>query len=139
MKVFTFEQAPFRGKDVVTQKNVYGYLYDATPLHCCGEGEPKELFILVPGFADWEMPRPVEPYRVYPESVGVNTGLKVVNTAGEKLTLYTGEKVRLKDYHGVREVTVKQFPSGGAFFYGGDGYSDEYLSNAREIVVLGEE
>lgn len=70
----------FRGKDVVTGKWVVGHYYEeAAPLQCIGEPEQGIPFIVFPGFADWNIPRPMYRSQVDPETVGQYTGLKDKN------------------------------------------------------------
>lgn len=131
---------PYRGKRKDNGQWVNGFLYEDTPLYCFQEDyrtQPKQTYILCPGFADWGMPRKLEKYAVEPESVGLYVGMRVKNTDGEKVELCTGMVLDLTDYHGRRKGVELWGLHGGAFYYGGDGYSDEYLTNARNIVVIG--
>ena len=74
----------FRGKRIDGADWVYGFYYEkALPLQCIKtpndkEEEPKG-FIIYPGFADWNMPRPMYEVEVVPKTVGQFTGLKDKN------------------------------------------------------------
>lgn len=131
---------PNRGKRIDNGEWVDGFLYESTPLCCFREDyelQPRECYILQPGFADWGMPRPMEKYAIEPGSIGTYVGMRVKSINGDKVELCTGMVLNLTDYHGRREGVELCGPHGGAFYYGGDGFSDEYLTNAVDIVVVG--
>lgn len=74
----------FRGKRLDNGEWTEGYLYEHEPALVGiasenDEPEPSQWFIARTGFADWNMPRPVEIAEVYPSTVGQYTGLKDKN------------------------------------------------------------
>lgn len=78
----------FRGKRMDNGEWVEGYLYEHEPplvgiVSEKDEPEASKWFIARTGFADWNMPRPVELVEVYPSTVGQYTGLKDKN--GERI------------------------------------------------------
>ena len=71
----------FRGKRLDNGEWIEGYLYEHEPalVGIASENdvpEPSKWFIARTGFADWNMPRPVEFVEVDPSTVGQYTGLK---------------------------------------------------------------
>lgn len=68
----------FRAKRLDNNEWAYGFIYrHDPPLHCFGK-DPKEspaFAIIKTGFADWNMPRPIEQHEVNGETVGQSTGL----------------------------------------------------------------
>ena len=71
----------FRGKRMDNGEWVDGYLYEHEPalvgiVSKNDVPEPSKWFIARTGFADWNMPRPVEFVEVDPSTVGQYTGLK---------------------------------------------------------------
>lgn len=71
----------FRGKIKDNNEWIYGYFYEkAQPLQCIksenDESEKRKCFIIFPGFADWNMPRPMYQVEVLHDTVGQFTGLK---------------------------------------------------------------
>ena len=74
----------FKGKRMDNGEWVEGYLYEHKPplVGIVSENdvpEPSKWFIARTGFADWNMPRPVEIVEVYPSTVGQYTGLNDKN------------------------------------------------------------
>ena len=74
----------FRGKRLDNGEWVEGYLYEHEPalVGIVSENdvqEPSKWFIARTGFADWNMPRPVEFVEVDPYTVDQYTGLKDKN------------------------------------------------------------
>ena len=74
----------FRGKRMDNGEWAEGYLYEHEPALVAiasenDEPEPSKWFIARTGFADWNMPRPVEFAEVDPSTVGQYTGLKDKN------------------------------------------------------------
>ena len=74
----------FRGKRLDNGKWVEGYLYEHEPalVGIASENdvpEPSKWFIARTGFADWNMPRPVEFVEIDPTTVGQYTGLNGKN------------------------------------------------------------
>ena len=74
----------FRGKRIDNGEWVEGYLYEHKPplVGIVSENdvpEPSQWFIARTGFADWNMPRPVEFVEVDPSTIGQYTGLKDKN------------------------------------------------------------
>ena len=70
----------FRGKRIDNGEWVEGYLYEHEPplAGIVSENdvpEPSKWFVARTGFADWNMPRPVEFVEVDPSTVGQYTGL----------------------------------------------------------------
>ncbi len=126
---------PYQGFCREQNRWVYGFLYDATPIYCFQEDyetQGRALFILVPGFADWGMPRPVEQYPVIADSVGMYTGV-TVHFNGKDCPLYTGMLLDVCDANGRREKLTVSGPDGGCFVCGGDEYPSTPLSELLEI------
>ena len=79
----------FRGMDESTKKWVYGGYHKHQEIEICpvifsGESkddkEPKYVhYIIMDGFADWNLPKPILKCDVIPETVGQYTGLKDKN------------------------------------------------------------
>lgn len=74
----------FRGKRLNNGEWAEGYLYEHEPalVGIVSENdvpEPSKWFIARTGFADWNMPRPVEFVEIEPSTVGQYTGLKEKN------------------------------------------------------------
>lgn len=66
------------------------------------------------------------------ETVGQYIGL----TDNNGKLMFEGDIVKLEDYHGERTVYIF-WGNSGSWFYGGDGYSDEYIFNSHEREVIG--
>ena len=74
----------FRGKRLDNREWAEGYLYEHEPalvgiMSKNDVPEPSKWFIARTGFADWNMPRPVEFVEVDPSTVGQYTGLQDKN------------------------------------------------------------
>lgn len=126
---------PYQGFCREQNRWVSGFLYDATPIYCFQEDyetQGRALFILVPGFADWGMPRPVEQYPVIADSVGMYTGV-TVHLNGKDCPIYTGMLLDVCDANGRRENLTVSGPDGGCFVCGGDEYPSTPLSELLEI------
>ena len=85
----------FRGKRLNNGEWAEGYLYEHEPalVGIASENdvpEPSKWFIARTGFADWNMPRPVEFVEIDPSTVGQYTGMKDKN--GKKV--FEGDIVR---------------------------------------------
>lgn len=72
-------------------------------------------------------------YPIDPETVCQYTGLTDKN--GRKI--FENDIVKLEDYHGHRTVYVFYGEDCGCWFYGGDGFSDEYIFNGQQKEVIG--
>ena len=75
------QEIDFRGRSLQTGEWVYGYYYEHQPPMQCKTSkdyvpEKPKSYILQTGFADWNMPRPVDFIEVDPGTVGQCTGVK---------------------------------------------------------------
>ena len=129
----------YRGKRKDNNEWVHGGFYKhqlKTPSPIVPKGEkPEEIeyayIIVVSGFSDWNMPKPLLAYEITFESIGIFFGY--FDIKGNKI--FTGDIVKLNDYHGQRIVEIKFY--NGIFYYTGDGFSDEHIRNAKDIEIIG--
>lgn len=92
----------FRGKRTDNGEWAEGYLYEHEPalVGIVSENdvpEPSKWFIARTGFADWNMPRPVEFVEVDPSTISQYTGLKDKN--GKRI--FEGDILLLDDIKGL--------------------------------------
>ena len=95
MDVKGMREILFRGKRLDNGEWAEGYLYEHEPalVGIVSENdvpEPSKWFIARTGFADWNMPRPVEFVEIDPSTVGQYTGMKDKN--GKKV--FEGDIIR---------------------------------------------
>lgn len=135
--------SPYRGRVVANKRWVYGFFYEDTPLVCFAEDNLdslRQVYILVPGFADWGMPRDMEKHKVEPDSIGMYTGMTVNMGTAEKpkpIPVYTGMIVDVVDPgQGLRKNLTVSGPIGGSFVCGGDGFPAVPLGDVLEFQKI---
>ena len=127
----------FRGKRLDNGDWVEGYLYEHEPplvgiVSEKDEPEASKWFITRTGFADWNMPRPVELVEVDPSTVGQYTGLKDKN--GERI--FEGDIVQshFKTNHS-KQIFRVTFDDGMFIF--NNGYVKMPVRGIYRIKVIG--
>ena len=132
----------FRGKRLNNGEWAEGYLYEHEPalVGIVSENdvpEPSKWFIARTGFADWNMPRPVEFVEIDPSTVGQYTGLKDKN--GKRI--WEGDVAKVlqgKD----KDIAYVGFENGAFMLYPKTGNIYErtlwsYWYNDWDVEVIG--
>jgi uncharacterized phage protein (TIGR01671 family) len=88
----------FRAKKIDTQEWIYGFIYEhKSPLQVIESdnllNDLSNWSIINTGFADWNMPRPIEIHKVNPETIGQYVGQKDKN----KTKIFEYDIVIIKD------------------------------------------
>ncbi len=86
-------QVQFRAKVWNREELVYGFLFELLPpLQCVGpvQEEDSVWYIVISGFADWNMPRSPKLIRVHPETVAEWVGFNDVHN----VEIYEGDRIR---------------------------------------------
>ena len=127
----------FRGKRLDNGDWVEGYLCEHEPplvgiISEKDEPEASKWFIVRTGFADWNMPRPVELVEVDPSTVGQYTGLKDKN--GDRIFEWDIVQAHFRTNHS-KQIFRVTFDDGMFIF--NNGYVKLPVRGIYRIKVIG--
>ena len=131
----------FRGKRMDNGKWAEGYLYEHEPalVGIVSENdvpESSKWFIARTGFADWNMPRPVEFVEIDPSTVGQYTGLKDKN--GKRI--FEGDIVKTDKFSEPNKQYIIKYDLQFGAFIGQDRYNCYFVTfdgDSDEFEVIG--